>query len=260
MTALAMTLVPSSPRTRRRLAWLLAGAAVAAAVAAAIVLLPSRTPARPPTAAGAAEPAGAAAKPTPPQRHVPLRSADRAEIRRLLNVFIPAAVERRDPAAAYDLATANLRSGMTRTEWATGTIPVYPFRTRRGSFDDGWRINYSFPGQVSFDLVLPPPKGAKQGPLAFTVDLERHHGRWLVDSFVPVATFAPLGATPRITAHPDFAPATTAVSNRSRLGALWLAIPLALLGSIVMTPLVLFLVSWRRERRALAAYHAHLRG
>lgn len=255
----AVRLLPASPRVRRRLGRLVLLLALVGGVVALVVALPRRNPAAPPVpsaaeAATASEPAAQTAAP----KRVPLRPADRRAIRTTLLAFVPAAVERKDPAAAWELATPTLRSGMTRAEWAKGDIPVYPYRTRPGGTADGWRVTYSFPGHVSLDLVLPPAKGSKQGPIAFTVDLERVRGRWLVDAFVPTATFAPIGATPRITAQADFAPATTAVDHRGRLNALWLALPAGVLSLIVGVPFAFFVLSWLRDRRALRAYYGHL--
>ena len=41
--------------------------------------------------------------------------------------FVRAAVLRENPAASWDLVTPQMRSGFTRTAWASGNIPVTPF-------------------------------------------------------------------------------------------------------------------------------------
>jgi len=45
-------------------------------------------------------------------------------------------------------------------------------------------------------------------------------------------------------------------SGNSRLGAVWFAVPGALLAGIILLPMALFAVSWRRDRRARRAYAA----
>ena len=245
-------LLPGSARLRRRLGWALALSAVALAVAALVVALPSRSP-------GDVKEtfSGGKARVPPTPKHVPLAAADRRAINATLDRFVPLAVERQDPAAAYDLASTGLRSGMTRADWATGTIPVYPYRTKGRRFHF-WRLNYSFLGHVSLDLLLPPERD-DVGAVAFTIDLVKERGRWLVDSIVPAASFTPVGQKPNIVAQPDLGPYMGTQSHRGRLDAVWLGLPLAILSLTVAAPLALFLVSWRRDRRALAGYHAHLR-
>ena len=227
----------SSPRMRRRLGWSLVLLAVAAAVATGISLLPSggEPPERFTPGSPAAEPVA-----SPPPREVPLRRAERAAITGVLARFVPAAVERRDPAAAYDLVTPDLKAGQSRADWKTGDIPVYPFRTRLHRFA-AWRLNYSFPREVSLELLL-PPENRKLGPIAFTAVLERSGDRWLVDSFIPAATFSAPGAAPRITAQPDLAPNPSYEPTASRLSAGWLLLPLGLLLSIpLLAPVLMFL-------------------
>ena len=189
-----------------------------------------------------------------------LTRADKTAIARTLAVFVPAAVERRDPAAGYDLATSRLRGGLSRSAWARGEIPVYPFQTRRSRFDD-WQLNYAAGNEVSVELMLPARHQRELGGITFTVVLERTRDRWLVDSFTPTATFAAAGDTALMRAQPDFAPAARGVasqgggadvsrSGRGRVSAAWLAVPVALLCAAVLGALALLWADSRRMRTA----------
>jgi hypothetical protein len=249
-----------SPRLRRRLGWTAVAAATAGAVVGTVVTVQMRTPAPPPERFSA-QPAQIPVQ----ERLVPLRRIDRQRIDATLDRFIPAAVERKDPAAAYDLATPQLRAGQTRTRWANGDVPVYPFATRLRSFHN-WLPNYSTRNSVGLDLMLPARRRTATG-IVLTFELRRFGDRWLVDSVQPVATFAGEGRA-RVRAQPDFAPATQGTSGgaqardgrpegEGRLGARWLVLPAALLGLVLALGLgALGLGSWR-DRRAARALDLH---
>jgi hypothetical protein len=205
-----------------------------------------------PPAAAVAEPVAAA---TPPKR-VPLRRADRQAIDRALDRFVPAAVKRENPALAYELVTPALRAGTTRAEWATGTIPVQPFPARGKRFHH-WTVSYSYPNHVGLELLLEPTRKNEIGAIAFAVDVKRLRGRWLVDSFIPAAVFAGAGAPPRISAVPDFGPTGgTRTPGSSRLRAVWLLVPGAILSLALVILIVYGLSTWLRGRRAVRAYEA----
>lgn len=114
-------------------------------------------------------------------RQVPLSQADRRAIDALLDRFVPSAVERRHPAAAWPLVTPAMRAGTTLREWARGEVPVvaYPARGRRFH---NWVLQYSYRDVVGLELGLEPRPGAKVGAAAFQVELKRRRGVWLVDS------------------------------------------------------------------------------
>src|SRR5215211_5672513 len=151
-----------SPRLRRRLLWAAGAAAAGVAAAATIALLPSRD--AEPTAVHGSAPAQVIRTP----KKVPLTAERRQAITKLLDAFVPAAVERRDPAKAYGLVTPSFRAGVSRTEWNRGVLPIHPFDAR----DDrqyGWILRYSFPQEISVDVLLQPSRREKLGALAFTV-------------------------------------------------------------------------------------------
>jgi hypothetical protein len=246
-----------SPRLRRRLLWSAALLATAGAAAAGVLLLAEAPKGVSPVAEPVSEepslaaPAQVAVRP----KLTRLRAADRRQIVEVIDRFVQTAVERRDPAAAYDLATPGLRAGQTRADWARGDVPVFPFQARPTAYDD-LRLKYVLRNEVGLDIVLPPARGSKQGPIAFSIDLKRVGKRWLVDAFIPVAMFAPLEKKAGVTALPDYAPAErpmSAVTSGVRLSARWLALPLGLLGTLLLVPLVLLPRSWWRARKAYRA-------
>ena len=200
-------------------------------------------------------PAAAVAPQPPPAqpKEVPLRPADRRAIDRALDRFVPAAVRRDDPALAYELVTPALRTGSTRAEWATGTIPVQPFPARGDRFHY-WTLSYSYPNHVGLELLLKPTREAGIGGIAFAVDLKRLRGRWLVDSFIPAAVFAGAGEPPRISAVPDFGPTAGASSPGSRrLDPVWILLPASLLVLSLVVLLAYAVATWLRGRRVLGS-------
>jgi hypothetical protein len=139
-----------------------------------------------------------------PQK-VPLTTERRRTIAALLDAFVPAAVERKDPMRAYPLVTPAFRAGVTRAQWRHGDLPVIPYDAD-GRYN-GWTLGYSLKDEMSVDLLLRPGAREKRGAVAFTAVFKKRHDRWLIDAFIPAATFAPDDAdTSRILAHPDFSP------------------------------------------------------
>ena len=244
--------VLSSPRARRRLAWV-AGIAVALGAAAALfTLIPTRSGTS--TASEQLQPAAYAAPAAPRPRR--LTPADRRAIDATLDRFVPHAVARRDVGKSYELATANLRGGLSRHEWARGSIGVYPYPAHGRRFH-GWTVDESTTEGAWIQLLLHPRPGAKIGPIVFNVSLKRVRGKWLVDSFIPAATFAPAGGKAKVTAIADFSPQPQGdghTPDESRLGHAAAVIPFAVLGLVL-----LWLIGWAiaarvRDRRLARAY------
>jgi hypothetical protein len=244
-----MRLLPSSPRTRRRLG--VVGGVIAIALGIWAFTLVEPAPKRvsaEPTEPGAPKVVGR-------DRQVPLRPADRTAIDRTLDAFVPAAVERKDPAVGYRLATPSMRRSATREEWARGDIPVYPYPA---SERRDWTLNFSFPGHVSLDLFVQPRRGADVGPIAFTVELRRFEGRrWLVDSFFPTAIFPKPEDGGQPLAQPDLSPANvqgTSQTGKQRVSSAFFLIPFVLLGLALAIPLGMFLWGRFREARSERIY------
>jgi hypothetical protein len=180
-------------------------------------------------------------------------AADRAAINRTLDAFVASAVKRQDIGASFDLVTSQLRGGVTRAAWAKGDIPVYPYPARGNHFHD-WTVDYALPNDVAFELML-QPRDRKLNPISFAGEVKKIRGRWLLDSFYPVAMFDAKHS--KVVGPNDFtAQRFAGDSGESRLGAAWFAIPGAFLGLIVLFPLGWLVYAWQRSRRA---YRRHSR-
>jgi hypothetical protein len=223
-------------------------AALTGLVAAGIVLLPSGAKPRP--VSKAKGPAHVVRIP----RSVPMTAARRRAIDGLLTRFVPAAVERRQPLRALPLVTPAFRAGVTRDEWAQGNLPVLPFDSSNSRFP--WTLGYSYANEISVDVLLHPSAKEELGAIAFTAVFKRQGRDWLIDSFVPAASFAPKKKAPRILAQPDFTPSMTTVGTKARLGAHWLLLPFAVLALIVLVPVGIGIAKWRRSRKAWREYRA----
>ncbi len=180
--------------------WGLGVIAVAAAIAVANAILPHGGP--PPDTSRPGKPQLVSVS-----RTVRLDAERRRTINTLLDKFVPAAVERDHPLRALPLVTRAFRAGVTQRQWAQGKLPVMPYDARGKRFH-GWTLNYSLAQEMSVDVLLRPGARETRGGVAFTATFKRQHGRWLIDAFIPAASFAPDNAkTSRILATPDFSPA-----------------------------------------------------
>src|SRR4029079_4862933 len=170
-----------------------------------------------------------------------LSAADRAQVNHTLDVFVNHAVKRHDTGAAYDVVTPALKGGMTRAQWGKGDIGVYPYPAAGHRFHQ-WTIQYRTKDELSVELILAPTARhrATLGQILFNVYLHPSHGRWLVDSFMPGATFAPIGKPGVVQAARDFTANPSAQTyNRggksqspmwaARISAKWAVVPFAII-------------------------------
>ena len=171
---------------------------------------------------------------------------DLKQIRTLLRSWIPDVIGRRDPIAAYGLATAALRSTTTRAQWRGGDLPVQPYPANPRRF--GLKPLLVSPDDVIFDLMLQPRKGSGAGVSVYTTEVQRVGDRWLVASMYPTAQFASPDSQRAITAAPDLGPHAQGVHERPVLGNGWM---LALIG-VILVPLaaapIALVIVWRRSR------------
>ncbi|HVD12737.1 MAG TPA: hypothetical protein VNB46_05820 [Gaiellaceae bacterium] len=175
-----------------------------------------------------AAPAGAAPR---------LTTADRAAITRTIDVFVNHAVKRVDTATAYDVVAPEMRPGISRGQWARGDIPVYPFPAR--GITHPWNVLYITRAEIGLELQLIPRAGAKVGPIIFHIYLRpARGGRWLVDSFMPVATLAPLGAKKsKVLSVRDFSPGAQGDGRSAapgQISRIYLAAPFAVIALLLV--------------------------
>ena len=181
----------------------------------------------------------AAARISPPER---------AAINRTLDSFVNHAVKRRNVDAAWTLVTPELRSGISRSSWDAGNVPVIPYHARGDTFHE-WTVDSATPTEVDFELMI-SEANSKDNSIQFYGTMRKLHGRWLVDSLNPSATFGG-GA---VASGSDYGPPPAAgqSSGVSRLGSAWIAIPAALFGAGILFLIGWFLVGWLRARRRRA--------
>jgi hypothetical protein len=244
-----MKRILSSYRWRRRLAWIGAGIALAIGIVVAVFALPKDSGRHynlEPTGTEAAQTVANVVK------QVHLTAAERRAVNRTLVAFVRSGVTRKDAAAAWDLATPAMRSGVSRKQWNGGELPVLPYPATIPD-NPTWNVLTSYPGDVTVDLLLQPRRGSKRGPIAFAVELKRARERWLVDSMIPEQAFAP---TPSGGKTAQGGGQEEPVSSRAS-GNRWLFIvPGALLALIVLVPLVFLLNNWRKHRAIERRYRA----
>jgi hypothetical protein len=238
----------ASPRRRRRLAW--CASLIALVVTAVVVVKAMPDPKElPPETFSKQQARDVLAH----ERYIKLTRRDRTEINTTLDRFVPAAVARRNPADAYAVSTPNLRSQATARQWRTGDIPVHPFPARGHTFH-GWTVNYALRNHVNLDLLLMPDLKKERRPIAFTIDVEKVHGKWLVDAVLPIAVFAPLppqGNRGPVVSTYDLVPSGVQMgaSTNSRLSHLWFFLPFALVGGALAVLVGLVARGWLRDRR-----------
>lgn len=211
--------------------------AVAAGAAGVIVLMPEGEGARPEVLRPAPS--------MPVEREIKLTAPMRHAIEATIAGFVPAAVGRRDPALAWQLAGPSLRAGTSRTEWLRGSLPVFPFPYRDSRLR-GWKPLYTYSDRVGFDLLLQPRPGAKKGPIAVKVEMVHGRGRWLVDTWYPAAVWSAPDERPWIAGPPDYAAGGSTAewynhepTTKGRLDATWLFVPAGILGLVVVAPIAL---------------------
>jgi hypothetical protein len=230
--------------TRRRLVRLVVMVAVLAVPIGALAALISSS-----GRAGTEAPASRPVVTIDTPDDVPLSAAARRGINRTLDAFVPDAVRRDDPARAFALTTDSFRGDTTRASWSTGSLPVMPYPAAGRHFH-GWRLDFSTGNSVGLELELQPSDPSKVGVVAFSIVLQRQHGRWLVDAYAPVATFQPTGSRADIRAAPDYSPAARgAASGDHRLGQYWILLPVAVIGAPFVALIVVAPIAIVRSRR-----------
>jgi hypothetical protein len=208
----------SSPRRRRRLAWLIAVAGAAGLVSLLVALLPSRgghgkafIPRAPafgaqPTTAGAGFGSTAAEE----------RAARRAEgqVRPLARTFVDDLTLRRNLTQAHALLSPNLRRHYALADWRQGRgLPLAATGGQGG-------VTVAFSGATTVGFVAD-----LDGDRLFAVRFDRTAGRWLV-------AYVHQGRSSRYISTANFAPAGFLPGSRHETVWTWLALAGGLVGVI----------------------------
>ena len=212
---------------------------------------------------------GALAAATPAAAKDRVSPADRAAINATLDAFVNHAVKRRDVGKSFDVVTSTLRGGMTRAQWSRGSIPVYPYPAAGRQFHE-WTVQYRTKDEVAVELILSPNARNKKklGQFLFHVYLQPRDGRWLVDSFMPGATFAPEGKAPVVQAAGDFGatpggqtynrPGAERTSRPPVVSSVFIVIPFAMIGLLLLGVAAWFVVGRIRYARLVSAQREDL--
>jgi hypothetical protein len=244
---LAHRLLPTSPRRRRRFLWTAGTLVVVVAVAAAVALMPRGEKA--PQTALRTE----AADTAPARAPLRLTPARRRETDSLVRRFAIQAAGRRDPAAAWNDASAAMHAGVDRSDWNAGNLPgVVPYDA-----DElrslSWRVVYREPDRLGLDVLLVARPGTTQRTTVYAVDLVLERGRLLVDSWAPRETFAAQAPAATTKTETTAAPAEPQAAH-GKLDTRWLLIPAGVLALAVLVPLGLVVRNAIRTRRAYRRY------
>jgi hypothetical protein len=103
---------------------------------------------------------------------------------RVARRFIETAVARKHLSAAYSLVTQGIRQGQSLKSWNTGNIAVIPYPVDAVKYAP-MKIDFSYPKEAQIEIALLPKKGSNVRPQLFIMDLVKHDGKWLVNSWVP---------------------------------------------------------------------------
>ena len=246
-----MRLIPSSPRRRRRLAWIGAVVTAGAVVAAIAVLLPDpKTPSSaPPKNAPPAQVATHSTRVTP---------AERRKINASLDRFLGAALDGSAPTTAWRLAGPEMKVGSSLRKWRSGTTPVPHFPTRETKFH-GWTTVDAGPRYVIFDhLVVHARRGSHTTARIFSGEVVKRGSRWLVNRFYTIAVMQKPTKTGTHQVGPnDYAAqaaSAPAQESSSTLGKEWLLVGGGLIGLALLFPLGFGVASVIRSRRRRKEY------
>jgi hypothetical protein len=159
---------------------------------------------------------------------------DRAAINKLLDEFIPAAVAQKDLQRGWELS-AGVARVVSHAEWMKGNTSLQKYPAKGTKFH-GWTVNYSYPGDVGFDILL-QPTDKSLGAWSFRAEAEKIGGRWKITTWYTVATYAPAGQTQTVVGPNDFLAGNASAapgSDKARLRPWVLATPFAFLGALAL--------------------------
>ena len=179
-----------------------------------------------------------------------LNPVERQAINRTLDAFVNSAVRRHNVMASYELVTPSMRAGISRSTWAKGNLPVSAYPARGSTFH-AWTVDFASPTDVGFELMI-ESRRSRSDSIVFTGEVKKIHGRWLVDSFNPSATFG--GAGTVVGPHDFTAQAGGDGARVASLGSTWIALPAVLVGAGVLLLVGWFLVAWQRNLREARRY------
>jgi hypothetical protein len=232
----------ASSRFRRRSGWL----AVCLAVAGLVALLGihfSNTGHPEPQHFTAQKPKLVAGNPKPDV----FTAAEQKQVRAVAVRFIETAVFRKHTGDSFAITTSKLRQGLSRADWASGSIPIVPY-PEKAVQSVRWRLDYSYANEVGLKVAFYPKPTSGVDRQVFDISLENHGTaaapQWLVSYWAPSGGVQLARADPRT-------PAIDRTPPKPPLGAIWLLVPVGVIfGGLV--GMVVFLAVRGRIRHARA--------
>jgi hypothetical protein len=183
----------------------------------------------------------------------PFTAVERRQVRAVAIRFIETAVYRRHVGDSFALTTGGLRQGLSRSQWASGAIPVVPYPASAVQ-SVRWRVDYSYAHEVGLKVAFYPKPGSGVDRQVFDIALRKEgtaaSSPWLVSYWAPSGGAQLAAADPR-------APSLPTVPPKPPLGAIWLVLPIGVIvGGIA--GLIAFLVVRERVRhsRAMRLYRS----
>jgi hypothetical protein len=238
----------ASPRFRRRAAWV--GSVLILAGALAFVGVRFANTGQKYAAPFTEEPVQ---RPPRTPRSDPFTAAERKQVRAVAVRFIETAVYRKNVDDSWEITAPALHQGLSRAEWASGSIPVVPY-PQEAIQVVRWRVNYSFVRTVGLKVAFYPKPTATVLRQVFDIELHNFgtdaRPRWLVSGWTPS------GGPTLAAAAPGIGPPVNDLGPlKSALRPIWLLLPVGLIaGSLLSLLLWLALRGWFRQARANRAY------
>jgi len=179
--------------------------------------------------------------------------------------FVSTAVARHHTGRSWNLVTKAMRAGYTKKAWSSGNnIPVVPFPVDAAKYI----VQYSDVAEVDVRVALFAPPTSRVQSVVFDLIVNRAHRasphRWLVSSFTPSPSGSgDFGASRGIrNAHKyrnatlndapgRFAAGSSGIAHNT---SVWLLLPLAIFGLLIVALGGVLFSSWRGNR----LYRAHV--
>jgi hypothetical protein len=183
----------------------------------------------------------------------PFTPAEQRQVRAVAIRFIETAVYRKHVGDSFALTTGELHQGLSRADWARGTIPVVPF-PEQAVDTVRWRFDYSYAKEVGLKVAFYPKVASGVQRQIFDIALQNHGKagvpRWLVSYWAPEGGAQLAQADPRATAIDTTAP-------KPALGAVWLILPVGVIVGGVVGVIAFIAIRGRiRQRRAVRLYRS----
>jgi hypothetical protein len=178
------------------------------------------------------------------QKHV---KPDHAALNALLDKFVPDVVRKENLKEGWNLV-AGVEKTVSYAQWLRGNTSVQTYPAKGATFH-GYVVNYSYPGDVGFDLLLQPTKKSL-GAWSFRAEAKKIDGVWKIVTWYPVATFAPPGRTQTVLGPNDLGAgnASSASSGKARLGSWVLLVPGLAVALIAFGAIGFAMSRWMRQR------------